>query len=98
PRSLYVHNGSGIIERNSGWTSGFKNIEVKYSAGFTLPDEESGGDYTLPEDIILAVKRMSARIYEKRTAEGISSAENISYKDFLDEDIKSTMSSYYKFR
>jgi hypothetical protein len=98
PISLYIDKESGILERSSGWNGGFKNIEVKYSAGFTLPGEESGADYTLPEDIILAAKRLSARVYEKRTAEGISSAENISYKDFVDEDIKSTIGSYYKFR
>lgn len=93
---------SGILTREQGWPAGFKNIEVKYIAGFVLPDEsgESGPGtyYTLPYDIELAILKLSARTYERRTAEGVASAESISYKEVLDEEIERTIKAYFKIK
>jgi len=98
--TLDINYQNGILTRERGWPSGFRNIEVTYTSGFILPDEsgESGPGtyYTLPYDIELAVLKLAARTYERRTAEGVASAENVSYKDMLDEEIERTIKAHLK--
>ena len=100
--TLNIDYHAGILTREQGWPAGFRNIEITYTAGFILPDEsgESGPGtyYTLPYDIELAVLKLSARTYERRTAEGVASAENVSYKDVLDEEIERTIRAHLKIK
>jgi len=100
--TLNIDYRAGILTREQGWPAGFRNIEVTYRAGFVLPSEsgESGPGtyYTLPYDIELAVLKLSARTYERRTAEGVASAENVSYKEMLDEEIERTIKAYLKIK
>lgn len=50
----YEIDGSfGLLIRRSGWSNGYRNIQVSYRAGYELPS--TGGDYTVPEDLERAV-------------------------------------------
>lgn len=94
-----IDYGNGSIERDAGFLAGRRTHEVTYSAGYILPSDESGAEEsTLPADLELAAIRLTARIVERATAEGVSSASagglSINYNDALDKDIEETLATY----
>lgn len=101
---LIIEDESGELLKTTGWDSDL--IRITYTAGYLLPSDESGeesggGVESLPGDIELAAIRMAARIYERRTAEGVGSASpgsfSANYNSQLDEDIKETLASHRKY-
>lgn len=101
---LIIEPESGELLKTTGWDSDL--IRITYTAGYLLPSDESGeesggGTESLPADIELAAIRMSARIYERRTAEGVGSASpgsfSANYNSQLDEDIKDILASHRKY-
>jgi len=100
---LVIDDG-GVIVRRDGFRKGLKNVRVVYSAGYVprVDDEESGEPPNLPEDLELAVLRIAARVYERRTAEGTVSVSpgsfSVQYQRDLDQDIIDTLQKYKKFR
>lgn len=102
-RTLIYDLDAGILHRSVGWPAGRKNIEVEYTAGYVLPgDEESDSPATLPDAIEQACIRMSARIYERKTAEGVQSVSPSSftatYNLEIDPELKAVIKAYRKPR
>ncbi|HOB89784.1 MAG TPA: phage head-tail connector protein [Candidatus Colwellbacteria bacterium] len=109
--TLIVDNEIGSIWRDLGFAEGRKNIKVVYTAGYNPPvdtdessdgsDEDSGAE-SFPNSLEGAVIRMVARVYERRTAEGVSSVSpgsfSVQYKDFIDDDIQQIIDSHKKRR
>lgn len=104
-KTLIVENGPGILHRPSGWPVGRRNIEVTYRAGFVLPaDQDESGESqegeNLPADIEHACIRISARVYERKTAEGVTSVTSsnltAAYKDALDPDLEAVIAARRK--
>lgn len=108
--SLIIDKEVGSIWRDNGFTGGRKSLRVTYEAGYNLPEEneesgseESGatGEY-LPDAIEAAAIRLSARVYERRTAEGVSSVSgdsmSVNYKDAVDSDVISIIEAHTKRR
>lgn len=104
-----VNKESGAVYRSGGFGHGRKSVKVKYKAGYNLPidsDEsgvspyESGAEDDLPASIETAAIRLSARVYERRTAEGVSSVSpgsmSVQYKDSVDSDIVKILDAYKK--
>ena len=101
--NLIIDETMGSIFRRSGWPEGRKNISVKYTAGYVLPDtDESGETPNLPEDLELAAIRLTARVYERRTAEGVTSVSPASFSanfaSDVDSDIMATINHYRKLK
>lgn len=62
-----VDLGKGLIRKNSGWPSGFNNIYIDYTAGYTTSN--------MPEDLKLAVKILTKYIYDRKEEESMGVAE-----------------------
>lgn len=96
PDSLQLDSAMGEIYYRGGF---FGDVKIVYVAGYDL-ELESGGneDLVLPPDIRLAVIRLAARVYERRTAEGVGNASpgsfSVAYNMALDDDIKATINLY----
>lgn len=106
--SVLTLNDEGLIIENSsvfrrnGWPQGRKNISVTYSAGYiTYTDEESGETPNVPEDLELITIRIAARVYERRTAEGVGSVSpggfTAQFAAAIDSDIIEVINYYRKF-
>jgi hypothetical protein len=98
---LILDEKSGMLFRRYGFCTGRKTISVKYTAGYILPDTtESGEESTLPEDIELLAIRLAARVYERRTAEGVTSVSpasfTASFSSSIDSDMMETINRYRK--
>lgn len=106
-----ITRDTGSIFRKDRFSYGRRNIKIVYEAGFNSPEDadESGVDdesgdagEDLPRDLEAAAIRMSARVYERRTAEGVSSVSpgsfSVQYKDAVDADITGVLDSYIKRR
>lgn len=69
---------------------GYRNVKIVYIAGYTIT--------TVPDDIVLALVKMVARIWEKRKSEGMTSESlegaNINWSKFLDEDTLMIIDQY----
>jgi len=104
--TIEVDLEAGILYRENDWREDKRNIEIVYSAGFSLPSDESGESGVsagnVPEDLEMAVLRLAARIYERSTAEGVQSVSagsfSTTYKDAVDEDIKQTIARHSRLR
>jgi uncharacterized phiE125 gp8 family phage protein len=100
-KTLDIDQETGILYRTSGWSAGKRNIEITFTAGYT-ESEESGDVGPIPADLELAVTRMVARIYERSTAEGVSSVSpqsySVNYMENVDADILATIARYQKTR
>lgn len=109
--TVVIDRDAGSIYRESGFGSGRKAVRVSYTAGYVLPEEdESGVDDSgpaaegenLPGALEGAAIRLSARVYERRTAEGVTSVSptglSITYKDAIDADIVTILQAYTKRR
>lgn len=108
--SFILDREEGSIYREAGFSAGRKNIKVVYTAGYAAPEdddesgagEESGSGDELPSALEAAAIRLSARVYERRTAEGVSSVSpgsfSVQYKDAVDADIVSVLESFKKRR
>lgn len=108
--TIVIDNDAGSIYRQAGFAAGRKNIKVVYEAGFNAPDDpaDSGSEESgetgedLPTALEAAAIRLSARVYERRTAEGVSNVAptgiSIAYKDAIDADITSILEAYTKRR
>jgi len=48
-----IDQATGTLIRRSRWSSGYRNIEVTYRAGYELP--ATGGNFTVPEDLERAI-------------------------------------------
>lgn len=104
--NLDVDAEAGIIYRKNGaWSNGHRNIDITFSAGYKTPTNEDSGTEdatTVPEDLQMVVIRLAARIYERRTAEGVASASpssySVTYKDKIDDDIMDVIGSYTRMR
>lgn len=110
--TVIIDKETGSIFRQYGFGSGRKGLRISYTAGYNLPelseDEsgvdgyESGADENLPAAIEAAAIRLSARVYERRTAEGVASVSptgiSITYKDAVDADITTILDSFTKRR
>lgn len=60
-----MENTEGVIFKYSGWTKGFKNYLINYTAGYSST--------TMPEDLKYAVKEMSKWLYNNRDKAGVAS-------------------------
>lgn len=102
--SLDIDQKTGIVYAPAGivFSSGRRNIEISVMAGYIDPDESQEGDIpTIPEDLELAARRLTAKIYEKSTAEGVVSVGGtfkVQYADAADEDIKETIGRYSRIK
>jgi hypothetical protein len=109
--TVVIDNETGSVYREGGFGSGRKAVRVTYTAGYVLPEEaESGVDVSesgvvgedLPAALEGAAIRLSARVYERRTAEGVSSVSptglSVTYKDAIDADIVTVLQAYTKRR
>lgn len=100
--NLVIDSENGEVIYLYGWTANV--IRVTYNAGYLLPSDESGQEESgvdapaLPADVELLALRLAARIYERRTAEGVASASpgsfSANYSAALDDDLKATLSKY----
>lgn len=102
--AIDVDAEAGILYRDSGWYAGRRNIVITYSAGYSLPDEsgaETDAD-ELPKDLELAAIRLSARVYERSTAEGTSSVSpasySVQYAKSVDPEIVETLGRHSRVR
>jgi hypothetical protein len=103
-RTIKYNLKTGHIYRAYGWGSDFQNVVIEYQAGYILPDdeEESGeipeGAENLPEDLEMACIRLCARVFERRTSEGISTSKpamaSYTFQQDIDPDIKATLDYY----
>lgn len=96
---------TGILYRDAGWREGRRNITITFSAGYELPSVDESGDdnaENVPEDLEMAAIRLAARVYERRTAEGVANASpasfSVTYKDAIDEDIQEVIGRYSRMR
>lgn len=109
--TVMIDKEVGSIFRQYGFGSGRKALRISYTAGFNLPEAsdesgpetyESGADNDLPAAIESAAIRLSARVYERRTAEGVASVSptgiSITYRDAVDADITTILDSFTKRR
>ena len=107
--TIIITKESGAIYKASGFGSGRKAVKIVYTAGYNDPsDEEESGDSVssdyedLPVAIQTAATRLAARVYERRTAEGVSSTSagsfSVQYKDAVDSDVSGVLDSYKKIR
>lgn len=102
--ALDLDRESGCIYKSSGsWPAGRRNIVITFFAGYLEPDESESGDIAaLPEDLVLAATRLTARAYERSTAEGTSSVStgsfNVNFREAIDDDIKAIIGSYSRMR
>lgn len=107
--SVVLDEEIGSVFRRSGFGAGRKGLRITYSFGYDAPSdpEESGeaesgsAGESLPAIIEAAAIRLSARVYERRTAEGVASVStgmSVTYKDALDSDITSILESNKKRR
>lgn len=109
--TVIIDKETGSVFRQYGFGSGRKGLRISYTAGYNLPEAsdesgvdgyESGADENLPAAIEAAAIRLSARVYERRTAEGVSSVSptgiSITYKDAIDADITTILDSFTKRR
>jgi hypothetical protein len=108
---IILDKETGSVYRENGFGSGRKAVRITYTAGYNLPEAsdesgpeeyESGGDENLPAAIEAAAIRLSARVYERRTAEGVSSVSpgsmSVQYKDAVDSDIVNILDAHKKRR
>lgn len=106
-----VEKESGSVYRENGFGGGRKSVRITYTAGYNLPEAsdesgseqyESGADENLPASIEACAIRLSARVYERRTAEGVSSVSpgsmSVQYKDAVDSDIVTILDNNRKRR
>lgn len=104
--TLDIDIETGILYRNAGvWSAGSRNIAITYSAGYKLAHVTDSGSVsapTVPEALQLAAIRLAARLYERKTAEGVASVSpasySVTYKDGIDEDIQSIIDTHTRFR
>lgn len=107
--TVIIDREEGSVWRQYGFRAGRKNIKVVYTAGFLPPvdsgesgDEESGDAGEIPTALEAAAIRLSARVYERRTAEGVSSVSpgsfSVQYKDSVDADITGVLEAFKKRR
>lgn len=110
--TVIIDKEAGSIFRQYGFGSGRKGLRITYTAGYNLPDPaddesgvdgyESGADENLPSAIESAAIRLSARVYERKTAEGVASVSptgiSITYRDAIDADITTILESFTKRR
>lgn len=103
--TLDIDNETGIIYHPYRWPVGRRNIEISFSAGYVLPNSSESGQEDgelLPQDLELAAIRLAARVYERSTAEGVSSVStdsfNANYREALDPDIEQIIARHAKAR
>ena len=108
--TIIIDKEVGSVYRENGFGSGRKSLRITYEAGFNLPEEndESGNEESgetgenLPDAIEAAAIRLTARVYERRTAEGVSSVSgdsmSVNYKDAVDADVISIIEAHTKRR
>ncbi|NOR27599.1 MAG: hypothetical protein GQ540_03610 [Lutibacter sp.] len=84
---------TAVLKKNSGWPSGFNNIYIDYTAGYTST--------TMPEDLKLAIKIFTKYIYNKKEEETIGVAEyraenlwGTFEKDPMGKEVRMILSKY----
>jgi len=101
-----VDSKAGILYRSAGWLEGRRNITITFSAGYILPGESAGSGEEdapdLPDELELACIRLSARVYERRTAEGVSNVStagfSANYAAEIDDDIQAIIGANSRMR
>ncbi len=104
--TLDIEADGAILYRKAGvWNLGRRNIEITYSAGYKLAHTEEVGNTdaaTVPAELQLATVRIAARVYERKTAEGVSSVSpasfTVNYKDYIDPDVKAMIDGHTRIR
>lgn len=104
--TLDIEADGAILYRNAGvWNEGRRNIEITYSAGYKLAHDDDSGHSdapTVPAELQLATVRIAARVYERKTAEGVSSVSpasyTVNYKDYIDPDVKAMIDGHTRIR
>lgn len=101
---LDIDTETGIVySENIIFRTGRRNVHIVFEAGYVLPDtEESGEAPDLPDDLESAAIRLAARVYERRTAEGVQSVSassfSASYRAAIDDDLQAIISAHTKLR